>query len=217
MLTDLIDHCRKMKEQMKNTQNEIKQSIQGTNSDRKETGTHIIDLEQKEEINIQPEQNKETRIQKMSCLGTSGTTLSVPTSKSWSAGRRRGRARNWKLIWKNNEGELPNLVKEIDSRESRKLRESQRSWIQGSTHQGTSLLHYPRLKIRRESEKQQEQWKQLPTKEFPWTISWFFKRNHEGKKGLEGSIPSHERQGPTSKITLSSKAVGDCSIWFQRL
>ena len=27
------------------------------------------------------------------------------------------------------------------------------------------------------------------------------------KKGLERSIQSHERQGPTSKITLSSKAI----------
>ena len=35
----------------------------------------------------------------------------------------------------------------------------------------------------------------------------FFKRNLTGKKGLARSIPSHERQGPTSKITLSSKAV----------
>ena len=51
-----------MKEQMKATQSEVKQNIQGTNSDGKETGTQINDLEQKEEINIQPEQNKETRI-----------------------------------------------------------------------------------------------------------------------------------------------------------
>ena len=51
---------------MKNeiTQNGIKQSIQGTNSDRKETRTQSNDLEQKEEIIIQPEQNKETGIQK---------------------------------------------------------------------------------------------------------------------------------------------------------
>ena len=28
-----------------------------------------------------------------------------------------------------------------------------------------------------------------------------------GKKGLERSIPSHERQGPISKIALSSKAI----------
>ena len=49
---------------MKTTQSEIKQNIQGTNSDRKETRIQINDLEQKEEIIIQPEQNKETRIQK---------------------------------------------------------------------------------------------------------------------------------------------------------
>ena len=37
---------------MKDTQNEIKQNIQGTNSNMKETRTQINDLEQKEEINI---------------------------------------------------------------------------------------------------------------------------------------------------------------------
>ena len=49
---------------MKDTQSEIKQNIQGTNSDRKETMTHSYNLEQKEEMNIQLEQNEETRIQK---------------------------------------------------------------------------------------------------------------------------------------------------------
>ena len=43
---------------------EIKKNVQGTNSDSKETGTQINNLDQKEEINIQPEQNEETRIQK---------------------------------------------------------------------------------------------------------------------------------------------------------
>ena len=32
-------------------------------------------------------------------------------------------------------------------------------------------------------------------------------KNLTGKKGLARSIPSHERQGPTSKITVSSKAI----------
>ena len=50
---------------MKATQSEIKKNIQGTNSEGKETGTQINDLEQKEEVNIQPEQNEETRIQKI--------------------------------------------------------------------------------------------------------------------------------------------------------
>ena len=44
-----------MKEEMKATQSEIKQNTQGTNSEGKETGTQINDMEQKGEINIQLE------------------------------------------------------------------------------------------------------------------------------------------------------------------
>ena len=43
---------------------EIKENAQGTNSDWTGTGTQINSLERKEEINIQPEQNEETRTQK---------------------------------------------------------------------------------------------------------------------------------------------------------
>ena len=83
MLTELIELGHKMKEQMKATQNEIRENIQGTNSEGKETGTHINNLEQKEEINIQPEENEKQEFKKMRRgLGTSETTLNVPTSKS---------------------------------------------------------------------------------------------------------------------------------------
>ena len=70
---------------MKDTQNEIKQNIQGTHSDKKETRTQINNLEQEEEMNTQLEQYEEIRIQKKKMrrgLGTSGTTLNIPTSKS---------------------------------------------------------------------------------------------------------------------------------------
>ena len=68
---------------MKAMLSEIKENVQGTDSEGKETGTQINGLEQKEEITIQPEQNEETRIQKMRRgLGTSRTTLNVPTSES---------------------------------------------------------------------------------------------------------------------------------------
>ena len=43
---------------------EIKENAQGTNSDEKETRTQTNGLDQKEEINIQLEQNEETRTQK---------------------------------------------------------------------------------------------------------------------------------------------------------
>ena len=59
MLTEMVEH--KIGEKLKN---EIKKNVQGTNSDGKETGTPINGLEQKEEINIQPGQNEETKIQK---------------------------------------------------------------------------------------------------------------------------------------------------------
>ena len=55
MLTKLIELGHKMKEQMKATQSRTKQNIQGTNSSREETRTQVNDLDQKEEINIQPE------------------------------------------------------------------------------------------------------------------------------------------------------------------
>ena len=43
---------------------ETKENVQGTNSAVKETGTQINGVDQKEETNIQPEKNEETRIQK---------------------------------------------------------------------------------------------------------------------------------------------------------
>ena len=82
MLTELVEYGHKIEERVKALKSEIKEIAQGTNSDGKETGTQINGLDQKEEINIQPEQNEETRIQKNRGLGTLGTTLNIPTSKS---------------------------------------------------------------------------------------------------------------------------------------
>ena len=64
MLTEIVEYGCKIEQQVKDMKSEIKENVQGTNSHRQETGTQINGLEQKEEINIQPEQNEETRIQK---------------------------------------------------------------------------------------------------------------------------------------------------------
>ena len=83
MLREMVEYGCKTEEKVKAMQSEKKKNRQGSNSEGKETGTQINGLEEKEEINIQPEQNEETRIQKMRRgLGTSWTTLNVPTSKS---------------------------------------------------------------------------------------------------------------------------------------
>ena len=64
MLTELVECGCKIEENVKAMKSEIKENVQGTNSDGKETGTEIKGLDQKEEINIQREQNEVTRIQK---------------------------------------------------------------------------------------------------------------------------------------------------------
>ena len=64
MLKELTEYGNNIKEEMKVTVSEIKTNLQGTNSEGREAGIQINDLERKEEINIQPEQKEETRIQK---------------------------------------------------------------------------------------------------------------------------------------------------------
>ena len=110
---------------MKDTQNEIKQNIQGTNSDRKESRTQSNDLEQKEEINIQPEQNGETRIQKSEEALTNHWD-NLKHSNIWIIGVPEGEEQQQEIenlfeqIMKEN---FPNLAKEIVSQE---VQEAQR-------------------------------------------------------------------------------------------
>ena len=63
-LTKLVEFDWKLDEKMKAMLRKTKENVQGTKSDGKETGTHINGVDQKEERNIQPEKNEETRIQK---------------------------------------------------------------------------------------------------------------------------------------------------------
>ena len=64
ILTELFEYGHKLDEKMKVMLREIKENVQGTNSDGKETGTQINSVDQKEERSIQPEKNETTRIQK---------------------------------------------------------------------------------------------------------------------------------------------------------
>ena len=55
MLTELVEFGSKLDEKMKAMLSEVKENVQGTNSDGEETGTQINGVDQKEERNIQPE------------------------------------------------------------------------------------------------------------------------------------------------------------------
>ena len=63
-LIELVEYAHKLEEKVKAMKSEIKENVQETNSNGKETGTQINGLEQKEERNTHSEQNEETRIQK---------------------------------------------------------------------------------------------------------------------------------------------------------
>ena len=55
VLTEMIMGGHKIEEEVKAMKSEIKENIQGTNSEGKKTRTQINDLEQKKERNTQPE------------------------------------------------------------------------------------------------------------------------------------------------------------------
>ena len=87
MLKELIEYGNKIKkaqEEMKVTLNGKKKNLQGTNSEGDEAKNQTNDLEHKEGKSIQSKQQKEKGIQKKMRigLGTSGTSLNVPTSES---------------------------------------------------------------------------------------------------------------------------------------
>ena len=60
----MVEYGLKIEEKVKAMKSEIKENVRETSSDGKETGTQMNGLDQKEEINIQPEQNEERRIRK---------------------------------------------------------------------------------------------------------------------------------------------------------
>ena len=63
-LAGYFNSIKKTQAAMKVALCEVQKNLQVTNSEGKETRTQINSLEQKEEINIQPEQNEEKRFQK---------------------------------------------------------------------------------------------------------------------------------------------------------
>ena len=99
MLTEFIELSRKVKEQIKATQKEIKENIQGTNNEGKKTGSQN-NMEQTEEINIQLEQNEETRMQKkknVEKLRNLWDNFKIPTSELWGCWKEKKKSKILKI------------------------------------------------------------------------------------------------------------------------
>ena len=140
MLTELTELRHKMIKEMKPTQCEIKENIQGTNSGGKETGTQINDLEQKEEISIQPEQNEEIRIQKNQ-QRLRNLWDNFKHSNIWIIGGPEGGEEEQEienLFEKIMKEDLPNVAKEIDFQE---VQEAQSSKEIGPKEECTKAHH----------------------------------------------------------------------------
>ena len=139
ILTEMADYCHQMEEKVKTMQSEIKENVQGTNSNRKETGTQINDLDQKEEGNIQPEQNEERRIQKneerLRNFQENFKHSNIQITGVPEGEEEQQEIKN--LVEKNN-GELPQSDKGNGLPGSPGSSESQRTWTQGGIHQSTS-------------------------------------------------------------------------------
>ena len=99
---------------------------------------------------------------------------------------------------------FPNLAKEIDFQE---VQESQRVPKKLDPRKNTPrhiIITLPKIKNKEKILERAREKDTVIYKGVPIRLSADFSRDLTGKKGLERSIPSHERQGPTSKIIQQS-------------
>ena len=159
MLTELVEFGHKLEEKMKAMLNEIKENVQGTNSDGKETGTQILLVHTG---TVWTRRKKETSNQKR--------------MKKQEFKKNEGRLRNLEDILKHSniriigvpEGEeeeqkienlfeqimkenFPNLAKEIDFQEVHQAQRVPKKLDPRKHTPRHIIIHYPRLKRRRES------------------------------------------------------------------
>ena len=102
---------------------------------------------------------------------------------------------------------LPNLAKEIDFQEVQEAQRVPKKLGPGKHIPRHIIITLPKKKDKEIILKTAREKETVTYKEVPIRLSDDFSKETAGKKGLERSIQSHERQGPTSKIILSSKAI----------
>ena len=170
----------------------------------------LNDWEQKEEINIQVEQTEETRIQKTE-ERLRNFWDNLKHFNIWIIGVPEEEEEEQEieiLFEKIMKEKFPNLAKKIDFQEVQEAQRVPKKLDPRKHTQRHIIIKLPKIKDERiflkSSKRKGDSYLQRSSHK---TVSWFLQRDLTGKKGLARSIPSHERQGPTSKITVSSKAI----------
>ena len=191
---------------MKDTQNEIKQNIQRTNRDRKETRTQSNDFEQKGKINIHLEQNEKTRIQKSEERLTN-LWDNLKRSNIQIIGVPEGEEEDQEIenlfeqIMKEN---FPNLVKEINFQEAQRVPKKLDAKRNTPRH---IIIKLPKIKAKERLLKASRGKERVTYKGVPIRLSADFSKETLQVKGAGKKYLKSKRQGPTSKITLLSKAI----------
>ena len=108
------------------------------------------------------------------------------------------------------------MAKEIDFQEVQETQKVPKKLDPRKHTPRHTIITLPKMKDKGRILEAAREKEQLPTKGFPSDYQLISQKKPcrqgflsflAGKKGLERSIQSHERQGPTSKLTLSSKAI----------
>ena len=101
---------------------------------------------------------------------------------------------------------FPNLAKEIEFHEGQETQRVPKKLDPKRNTPRHIIIKLPKIKGKERILKAARGKERVTYKGVPRRLSADFS-NLTGKKGLERSIARHERQGPTSKMTLSSKAI----------
>ena len=147
-------------------------------------------MEQKEEINIQPEQNEETRIQKNE-ERLRNLWVSFKRSCIWIIGVPEGEEQQQEVenLFEILEENFPNLAKEIEFQE---VQEAQRVLKKLNSKRNTPrhiiIIKLPKIKDRENPKSSKRKGHSYLQRSSHETISWCLKRNLTGKKGLARRI-----------------------------
>ncbi|KAF6095063.1 hypothetical protein HJG60_012049 [Phyllostomus discolor] len=162
MLTELAEFGHKL-EKMKAMLSEIKKSVQGTDSDGKETGIQINGVDQKEGRNIQPEQKQEfkkneERLRNLQDIFKCSNIqiIGVPEGEE----EEQQIENLFEQIMKEN---FSSLAKGIDFQEIQEAQKVPKKLDPKRNTPRHIIITLPKIK----NKKQQEKRRQLPTKEFP--------------------------------------------------
>ena len=101
---------------------------------------------------------------------------------------------------------FPNLVKETDFQEVQEAQRVPKKLDPKRNRPRYIIIKLPKIKDKERILKAARGKERVTYKRVPIRLSAdFSKKNLAGKKGLERSIQSHERQGPTAKTALPAK------------